>query len=127
MLIVIIPLGGDAKKNTDGPGDGETNRDNQKCPKARRLVATSKEIKALEKERCQLIPGRLVTGPAGIPTQTAFHGDGQEKRNRPENKGKPHRRTIYMDKYAATEQEKVPELRMHLQHHSLLLPVHGGK
>lgn len=86
-----------------------THRDNQKCPKARRLVATSKEIKALEKERCQLIPGRLVTGPAGIPTQAASHGDGQKKRNRPENKGKPHRRTIYMDKYAATEREKVPE------------------
>lgn len=73
-------------------------------------MATSKEIKALEKERCQLIPGRLVTGPAGIPTQTAFHGYGQKNQNRPENKGKRHRRMISINKYAATEQEKLLKL-----------------
>lgn len=73
-------------------------------------MATSKEIKALEKERCQLIPGRLVTGPAGIPTQTVFHGDGQKNQNRLENQGKQHRWTIYINKYAAIEQDKLLKL-----------------
>lgn len=35
---------------------------------------TSREIKALGKRRCQLIPDRLVTAPAGILTQTEIHG-----------------------------------------------------
>lgn len=71
------------KESTDGPVDRKTNRDNQKCPKARRLVATSKEIKALGKERCQLIPGWLVTGPAGIPTQNSHSWIWEEKYLKP--------------------------------------------
>lgn len=36
-----------------------TNSDDQQRPKARRLVVTSREIKALGRGRCQLIPGQL--------------------------------------------------------------------
>lgn len=93
------------KDNTDGPVDGELT-EMTKCPKARRLVASGREIKALEKERCQLIPGRLVTGPAGIVTQTAFHGYGQRNtENGRETRGNS---------------------RRHQQHRPLLLLMHDG-
>ena len=52
------------------------NTNDQQCPEARRPVVTSMEIKALGKGRCKLIPDQLVTGPAGILTQTEIHDYG---------------------------------------------------